>query len=135
MSIEITLKKEEIPINDKAVLVLENKVEDYEWTEVTYKTKEKEIHIGSFFTDSIYGKEWMEYNQNYIVLMEEVYGYFDDNNYYDDDNYGYIGPGVLRMFDINIENFVEDNKEEMLEIYNREFTNENKVLIKNKLGS
>ncbi len=122
MSKEYILEKKEIIISEDASLILEDKVEDYEWTEVTYKSKNKKIFIGSFFTDGYSEKQWMEYNSKYVVIMKDKYGYIDDEiDYYDDDNFGYIGPSVVTMFSIDSESFIEGSDKEKLDLYENEF--------------
>ncbi len=129
-----SIGKKEIALSNNAVLILEKKSEDYEWVEVTYQSSDKEILLGSYFEYSFgSGKEWLEYNDDFVVLMKDKYGYYDSANdddlyYYDDDNFGYIGPNVKIMFDINNEKFVQGTEEELLELYLSSFKNQGRSL-------
>lgn len=112
-----SLEKKQIKLNDNAVMILEKKADDYEWVEVTYRTDEKEIYIGSYFTFNYTEHEWLEYSSDYIIIMKDEYGYIDESlPYYDDDNYGYLGQSVKVIFSITEEKFVEGSPEEKLAI-------------------
>lgn len=132
-----SLEKKQIKLNDNAVMILEKKADDYEWVEVTYKTAEKEIFVGSYFTFNYTEHEWLEYSPDYIIIMKDQYGYYDDNQpYYDDDNFGYLGPTVKVMFSVAEERFVEGTAEEKLAIANaqiiKKYEQKQKVKEKNK---
>lgn len=127
-----SLEKKQITLNDKAVMILEKKADDYEWVEVTYKTDEKEVFIGSYFTFNYTEHEWLEYSSDYIIIMKDQYGYYDD----DDDNFGYLGPAVKVMFSVAEERFVEGTAEEKLAIANeqiiKKYDQKQKIKEKNK---
>ena len=120
MSITYSYGKEEISINENESMVIETKGEDgYKWKEVTYKSTQDEIFVGSYFTYNYSSsREWMEYNENYIALLA-VYTF----------GYEISDTKVKKIFDINNKQLIDGSKEELLEIYNREFNKPNKKKI------
>ncbi len=121
-----SLEKKQIQLTDKAVMILEKKSDDYEWVEVTYKTAEKEIFVGSYFTFNYTENEWLEYSSDYIIIMKDLYGYYDDSKDYDDDNFGYLGPAVKVLFSVNEEIFIDGTAKEKLAIAQAELLKEQK---------
>lgn len=105
----MTLSKKEIHFNDNKTIILEEKSDDYQYAEVTYSNGKEKVYIGSYFTDYSINKEWIEFNEEYVVLMEFIYS--DE----------YIGPRVMKMFDMKNEQFVDGNIDELLEIYAQSF--------------
>ena len=105
----MTLSKKEIHFNDNKTIILEEKSDDYQYAEVTYSNGKEKVYIGSYFTDYSINKEWIEFNEEYVVLMEYIYS--DE----------YIGPRVMKMFDMKNEQFVDGNIDELLEIYAQSF--------------
>jgi len=58
--------------------------------------------------------------------MKEEYGYIDESlPYYDDDNFGFLGPRVKILFSVVEERFIEGTPEEKLEIANSELRKQN----------
>ena len=104
-----TLSKKEILFNDNKRIIIEEKSDDYQYAEVTYSNGKDTIYIGSYFTAYSIDKEWIEFNGEYVVIMEYIRG---DR---------YVGPRVVRMFDMKNEQFVEGNVDELLEIYAQSF--------------
>ena len=105
----MTLSKKEIHFNDNKTIILEEKSDDYQYAEVTYSNGKEKVYIGSYFTDYSINKEWIEFNEEYVVLMEYIYS--DE----------YTGPRVMKMFDMKNEQFVDGNIDELLEIYAQSF--------------
>ena len=111
MSIVRSYGKEEILINENKIIIIETKEEDgYEWKEVTYKSND-EIKIGSYYTYNYTSSiEWMEYNDDYIVLLIIHKG-------------GHVNSKTLikKMFNIKLKQFVYGSQEQLLEVYNKSF--------------
>lgn len=109
MSIEHSLGNNVIALNDEDSIIVERKSEDgYVWDEVTFKTGEESINIGSY---SVYNydssKDWMEYNSDFIFLMTKRTCGYDTHS-----------PQVIKLFDIKSRQLVGGSQEELMKIYN-----------------
>lgn len=116
----ITLRKKEIFFNGNKSVILEEKSDDYQYVEVTFNNGKEKVYIGSYFTAYSIDKEWVEFNSEYIAIMKFVYG--DE----------YVGPQVVKMFNIKSEQFIDGSVEELLELYAHSFGKNIVVTTKNK---
>lgn len=123
MSIEWSFKPKETPVNETdAIITQEFENDGYSWIKVKYRTGENEIEIGSYFTYNYSSsREWMEHNENYIVLMcVDTYGYDVSDPY------------VISLFDIKSKRLISGTREELLEIYYQEFKGISKQMKKSE---
>lgn len=67
-------------------------------------------------------REKMEYNKDYVAFLKDRYGYAED----DDNDYEYLGPSVIKMFDVKKKEFVQGTSSQLLDIYYKNFENPNK---------
>jgi hypothetical protein len=68
----------------------------------------------------------MEYNENYVVLLEKEFGYGEAYEDYRDDDYGYLGKRIKVLFAIKNKREIS-SKNEVLTIYNKEFNNSDEL--------
>lgn len=117
MSVEHSREIKEIRINDRESIIIERKMQEvYEWDEVSYKSGEDVIFIGSYYTyDMHFSRGWLKYNNETIAIAKEYVP-----------TYCVDGIQVNVIFDIKTKLFVEGSKEDLLEYYTQQFDNEKK---------
>ncbi len=121
MSVEISYGIEKIEISKSDFILLEKKAEDgYTWFEVTFKSNDEHIFIGSYYTYN-YGmtREWLKYNTETIAIAKEYIPSFCIH-----------GIQIERLFDIKTRRFIEGSQEDLLNYYNQQFCKkqDNKML-------
>lgn len=118
MSVEHSKGIKEIRINDRESIIIESKWQEvYEWDEVSYKSGEDVIFIGSYYTyDMHLSRGWLKYNNETIAIAKEYIP-----------TYCVDGIQVDVIFDIKSRLFVEGNKEDLLEYYTQQFGSEKQV--------
>ena len=110
MSATYCLNKNEININEKASLIKKEMCEEYlTWYEVYYTTKDREIFLGSYYSDN-YTTGNIYYNNNYVIITKYCYDWEDEK------------PKIETVFDLNNECFIEGTQEELFKIYKENFT-------------
>ena len=127
MAATYCLEKKVIRIDDNNSLYIETKSEErYVWEEIYLVNNEELEYIGACSLDNFGKPGWMEYNENYVALLEKEFGYGESYEDYHDDDYGYLGKRIKVLFDIKNKKEVS-SKNEVLAIYNKEFNNSDEL--------
>ncbi len=127
MSMEYLLEEKTITIDENNYLLIKTKTEEnYLWDEVYLINNGLEIFVGAYSKDRYSEQEWMEYNSNYIVFVKNQFGYGEEYIDYRDDDYGYLGKKIIKVFDIKNKETIMD-KDRVFDIYNKEFNNTDRL--------
>ena len=112
MAATYCLEKKEIRIDDNNSLYIETKSEEhYVWEEIYLVNNEDLEYIGTCSLDNFGNPSWMEYNENYVVLLEKEFGYGEAYEDYCDDDYGYLGKRINVLFDIKNKREISSKKD------------------------
>ena len=131
MSMEYLIEEKTITIDDNNYLLIKTKTEEnYLWDEVYLVSNGLEIFVGAYSKDRYNEQEWMEYNSNYIVFVKNQFGYGEEYIDYRDDDYGYLGKKIIKVFDIKNKETIMD-KDRVFDIYNKEFNNTDRLFYNN----
>jgi len=80
---------------------------------VSIKNNNNYIYIGSYYKyNTNNGFEWIEFNNNYIVILRKIYECMDEVN---------NGIFIMSMFDLNKKEFVNKNQDELFNLYYNSF--------------
>ena len=121
------IETSEIILDENSKILLSEEWRDgyYNLANVTYQTNDDTIYIGCFrLNKTLPEKEWLEYNSKYIAILKNTYGYprieryvrKRDYIYCDEgEDYVYLGDRIIKLFDINSKQFVDQISEDELE--------------------
>lgn len=110
-----------IPLNNDNFLEVKEKMADgYRWRELTFKSGEGEIYIGSYnIYDFSRSREWLKYNSKYIVILTSY-----------NVGYDYTDISVKVFFDIENKQFIEGPDNELMDMYVERFKGRSRKKIK-----
>ena len=126
--------KIDLELSDNNKIILKYDTENPGMIEVSYKKGKKEIIFGIYNLAGKNPSAWIDYNEDYIVILKEKWGFKSNPEKYDDNfEYKPIEPEVRVMFSIKDEQFLIGNEEELFALYETTFKSE-KLTLKKSLS-
>ena len=124
------MKKEVVlELSNDNVIVLKYDTENPGMIEVSYKNLKNEILFGIFHMDGNNPTVWMDYNDDYIVILREKRKFKNKHEKHNDSFVYKPNDTEIRiMFSIKDEKFIMDTEDVLRSIYEEEFHNNNNKL-------
>ena len=110
-----------LELDNNAKIVLKEKDKGSKKLNVIYKNGAKKELIGTYNYGDKGPVEWMDYNNDYIVILCEEFGYRTNPYKYEEPEFTIIGTEVKALFSIKEESLITGTKEELYNMYEEIF--------------
>ena len=108
-------------LDNNAKILIKEKEKGSNKLNVFYKKGLKNILIGNYNYGDKGKVEWMDYNNDYIVILREIFGYKTNPYKYDEPEFTIIGTEIKALFSIKEEALITGEKEELYNMYEEIF--------------